>query len=310
MLDQTSAVTLSRRRAAREPSVQLSRISSAIPADFDLLPDAALLDDRQIAALAGVKISTVKGWRRRGIGPEFVSMYGRARASAGAYRNGGPDCHAPANRKRKRREMPPALADGTKYAHITIPGHNVASIRVNCEIAGSRRLPMYLHGSPIPPSTPPAPERAGVPLCRQPHTSHHSPPCYPEPSRGNNGFRRPFKGDPAGPELLPSTEASRRPPRWPVNRPVGRIEQIRMVSAPRISHSSIPGRPRSPIVFSVICNPMEAASAPATCAPRRRSGDRTGARTRCRRPGCLDHGRRANPPSPRHGELFVPASRN
>ena len=77
-------------------------------ADFDLLPDTALLDDRQIAALAGVKISTVKGWRRR------VSPRIRVHVWSGAGLGGclpQVACRTATHQQmKKKKEMPPALS--------------------------------------------------------------------------------------------------------------------------------------------------------------------------------------------------------
>ena len=74
-----------RRNEAR--NVQLPPSEAGILRDFKSLPDEALLDDKQIAALVGFKRETVKGWRARGCGgPEFVYLNGRARASVAAIR--------------------------------------------------------------------------------------------------------------------------------------------------------------------------------------------------------------------------------
>jgi hypothetical protein len=55
--------------------------------DFEFLSPSALLDDKQIGELVGCKPGTVKSWRARGLGPKFVYLNGKPRASVGAVRN-------------------------------------------------------------------------------------------------------------------------------------------------------------------------------------------------------------------------------
>ena len=56
--------------------------------DFELLADAALLDDKQLGELIGRKRSTIKKWRSLGFmrGPEFITIHGRPPVSVGAVR--------------------------------------------------------------------------------------------------------------------------------------------------------------------------------------------------------------------------------
>ncbi len=58
----------------------------AVIETFASLSDDVLLDDVQIAALVGVKPTTVKSWRAKGLGPEFVYLIGRPRATVRAVR--------------------------------------------------------------------------------------------------------------------------------------------------------------------------------------------------------------------------------
>ena len=54
--------------------------------EVDRLADITLLTDVQIGELVGCKGATIKSWRIRGIGPVYVYINGKPRASVGAVR--------------------------------------------------------------------------------------------------------------------------------------------------------------------------------------------------------------------------------
>jgi hypothetical protein len=53
---------------------------------IDTLSDDALLDDTQVASLAGVSRSTYKRWRREGKGPAVINLNGLPRSRVGDLR--------------------------------------------------------------------------------------------------------------------------------------------------------------------------------------------------------------------------------
>ena len=82
----TAAVEGSTPTKARRATPSPRAASRPVINDFDDLADSVLLDDRQLGEFLSYSVETIKVWRQRGIGPQYVSVYGRPRVSVGAVR--------------------------------------------------------------------------------------------------------------------------------------------------------------------------------------------------------------------------------
>ena len=60
--------------------------SVSIVEDFNKLADDVVLDDKQVAELSGYTVATLKVWRRRGLGPQYLIIHGRPRSTVGFVR--------------------------------------------------------------------------------------------------------------------------------------------------------------------------------------------------------------------------------
>ena len=81
--DDTSAAAP--KRLGRPPGSR-SKPSEDVRFVFDKLSDDALLDDNQVALLAGRAVSTIKRWRAEGITPPVVTLRDLPRYRAGDIR--------------------------------------------------------------------------------------------------------------------------------------------------------------------------------------------------------------------------------
>jgi predicted DNA-binding transcriptional regulator AlpA len=81
---QTLEIGASRRRG--RPPGSRSKPSEDVRFVFDRLSDDALLDDNQVALLAGRAVSTIKRWRAEGVTPPVVKLHELPRYRAGDIR--------------------------------------------------------------------------------------------------------------------------------------------------------------------------------------------------------------------------------
>jgi hypothetical protein len=68
------------------PRERTTRFEPDIRTIFDTLSDGALLDDGQIAMIAGVSRPTIKRWRREQKGPHVTMLNGLPRSRVGDVR--------------------------------------------------------------------------------------------------------------------------------------------------------------------------------------------------------------------------------